>query len=423
MNWSKGQRIDDGRYEIIDRVGVGEFGHIYKAIDLKSVSFWDDGIVLIKTIDEQHQYQTNFDRFQEAFTNDAVVAGYMSPYLAKVGRLFGEDKIWAIIEDINRKNLENYIIYEGKLSPNQAVEIIQQIGGAVNYVGSQLLHRNIKPANIKFTGAQCSNIVVLNDIGLRAFIAELSHRTTVDWIDRSALERTNHYGDFQYIHDLATTLYACITGNLTPSPDIQIIRNSLLSFQQLNSPLRNSINQAILIGLSLKPEDILSKEDTLPKITLEEWLNLMPLLLFKPNKEYILSKFRCGQRTFNLIDFSDLQLQKVHLPKIVFVKVNCNRINFQGAYLNEGKFESTDLHSAVLKNVSLNKASFNHSNLQNANLRGADLSDATFEDTNLQGANFCGAHLKGAKISEEQLKQTKTNFLTIFPNGKRGGSW
>jgi serine/threonine protein kinase, bacterial len=31
--------------------------------------------------------------------------------------------------------------------------------------------------------------------------------------------------------------------------------------------------------------------------------------------------------------------------------------------------------------------------------------------------------LKGVKVTEDQLNQAKTNFMTVFPNGKRGGFW
>jgi serine/threonine-protein kinase len=137
----------------------------------------------------------------------------------------------------------------------------------------------------------------------------------------------------------------------------------------------------------------------------------------------LLAAFRRGQRSFNEIDLSNLNLAKAHLPSMILVNSICAQINFQGANLAGSKFEKADLSGAVLKDALLNRCYFSHANLQNADLRGADLSDAYLNYANLSGANLSGANLKGAKISDEQLAQAKTNFMTVFPNGKRGGFW
>jgi serine/threonine protein kinase, bacterial len=137
----------------------------------------------------------------------------------------------------------------------------------------------------------------------------------------------------------------------------------------------------------------------------------------------VLSAFKKGQRTFNEIDLSDLQLANAHLPGITLVKANCTKSNFQGANLAAGKFESANFTDSILRDAALARTYFSHANLQNADLRGADLTDAYLNYANLQGANLCGANLKGVKVTEEQLSLAKTNFMTVFPNGKRGGFW
>jgi serine/threonine-protein kinase len=137
----------------------------------------------------------------------------------------------------------------------------------------------------------------------------------------------------------------------------------------------------------------------------------------------LLAAFRRGQRSFNEIDLSNLNLAKAHLPSMILANSICAQINFQGANLAGSKFEKADLSGAILKDAVLNRCYFSHANLQNADLRGADLSDAYLNYANLNGANLSGANLKGAKISDDQLAQAKTNFMTVFPNGKRGGFW
>ena len=143
----------------------------------------------------------------------------------------------------------------------------------------------------------------------------------------------------------------------------------------------------------------------------------------KLDAKSVLEAFRRGQRTFSEMDINGLDLSKAHLPGITLSNANCSQINLQGANLAGGKFEKADLSGAVMKDAVLSKGYFSYANLQNADLRGADLTEAYLNYANLHGANLCGANLKGVKISEAQLSQAKTNFMTVFPNGKRGGFW
>jgi serine/threonine protein kinase, bacterial len=143
----------------------------------------------------------------------------------------------------------------------------------------------------------------------------------------------------------------------------------------------------------------------------------------KLDAQGVLAAFRRGQRTFSEMDINSLDLSKAHLPGIALSNANCAYINLQGANLSGGKFDKADLSGAVLKDAVLSRGYFSYANLQNADLRGADLSEAYLNYANLHGANLCGANLKGVKVTEDQLNQAKTNFMTVFPNGKRGGFW
>lgn len=149
----------------------------------------------------------------------------------------------------------------------------------------------------------------------------------------------------------------------------------------------------------------------------------VPREQLKLDAQGVLAAFRRGQRTFSEMDISSLDLSKAHLPGITLSSANCAYINLQGANLAAGKFDKADLSGAVLKDTVLSKGYFSYANLQNADLRGADLSEAYLNYANLHGANLCGANLKGVKVTEDQLNQAKTNFMTVFPNGKRGGFW
>ncbi len=143
----------------------------------------------------------------------------------------------------------------------------------------------------------------------------------------------------------------------------------------------------------------------------------------KMDANSLLKAYQRGQRTFNDLDISGSDLPKANLPGVTWENTNCSGGNLQNTNLSAGKFTKTNFTRACLRGANLSKSLLNYANLQDADLRGADLSEAQLSKANLQGANLCGANLRGVKMSESQLSTAKTNFLTVFPNGKRGGFW
>jgi serine/threonine protein kinase, bacterial len=137
----------------------------------------------------------------------------------------------------------------------------------------------------------------------------------------------------------------------------------------------------------------------------------------------LLKSYAKGQRNFTDVELSGLNLPKAVLPKSVWDNADISGSNLQNANLAGGKFAKTNFAETTLRGADLSQSQFANANLQAADLRGANLSGCQFSGTNLKGANLCGANLKGAKLPDDQLSMAKTNFLTIFPNGKRGGFW
>ena len=143
----------------------------------------------------------------------------------------------------------------------------------------------------------------------------------------------------------------------------------------------------------------------------------------KMDANALLKAYQRGQRTFNDLDISGSNLPKANLPGVTWENTNCSGGNLQNANLGAGKFTKTNFTRACLRGANLSRSVMDYANLQDADLRGADLSEAQLSKANLQGTNLCGANLRGVKMSESQLSMAKTNFLTVFPNGKRGGFW
>ncbi|MEB3268045.1 MAG: serine/threonine-protein kinase [Leptolyngbya sp.] len=127
-----------------------------------------------------------------------------------------------------------------------------------------------------------------------------------------------------------------------------------------------------------------------------------------------------GQRDFSMSVIPSLDLQKATLAGASFNQAKLPKANLQGADLKGANFGRADLTQASLRNANLGRAYLSNANLQGADLRGADLSYASLSQANLRGANLCGADLTGARISDDQLAMARTNWSTVYPNGKRG---
>ena len=130
-----------------------------------------------------------------------------------------------------------------------------------------------------------------------------------------------------------------------------------------------------------------------------------------------------GRRDFASHTLEMLQLPRLDFTGATFHQANLKRVNLQGSILVNADFGRANLSGANLRDANLFKAYLSNADLQDADLRGADLRNAYLLNANLRGANLGGANLNGAKISPEQFAMAKTNWMTIRPNGKRGGGW
>jgi serine/threonine-protein kinase len=140
----------------------------------------------------------------------------------------------------------------------------------------------------------------------------------------------------------------------------------------------------------------------------------------KMTAQELVQSYKKGRRDFGQQSLLSINLPQAELPGCIFHQSRMIRANFQGANLTHADFGKANLTNANLRDANLGRAYFSYTNLTNADLRGADLSYAYLNYAILDGANLCGANLSNAKVTDDQLKNAKTNWATIMPNGKRG---
>ena len=140
----------------------------------------------------------------------------------------------------------------------------------------------------------------------------------------------------------------------------------------------------------------------------------------KISAEEILAAYAAGRKDFGMKDISMQDLQKAELSESKFHNSKLIRTNLQNANLSKNNFVNCDLRQAMLRNADANKSIFKSCNMEGIDLRGANLKDCSFKNVKLKGANFCGTNLKGTNLTQEQVEEIKTNWMTVMPSGKRG---
>lgn len=256
--WTKGQRLKDGRYIVEELLGFGGFGVTYRARDQPSGQF-----VAIKTLNALQQSQPNFAARQETFVNEAMcLASCRHPHIVKVyPQLFQQDGLWCMVmEYIDGQDLASYLEDRGVLSEEEALRIIRQVGDALSYVHNQgFLHRDVKPANIILRRDNLDAVLI--DFGLaREFVPgrvqSLTNHKTEGFAPIEQYERRGDFGAYTDVYALAATLYNVLTDKSPPPANFRKEFNiPLAPPKQHNPQISDRVNDTILQGMALEPKD------------------------------------------------------------------------------------------------------------------------------------------------------------------------
>lgn len=261
MNWQPGDALLDGKYIIEKQLGRGGFGITYLARDRTNDR------VAIKTLNDKVQQRPDFAKCQQDFLNEALrIAKCTHPHIVRVEELIQHESLWCIVmEYVEGVNLAHFTEKQGPLIERDALRYIRQIGDALCLVHQQgFLHRDIKPLNI-LVRAHTSDAVLI-DFGMaRKFTPNLTQVHT-EYVTRGfapieQYDRRSLRGTYTDVYGLAATLYALVTAKIPESSimrDRSLIKHkedSLIPPQQLNPQISDRLNQAILVGMTLEPED------------------------------------------------------------------------------------------------------------------------------------------------------------------------
>jgi eukaryotic-like serine/threonine-protein kinase len=131
-----------GRYEVLDKLGEGAMGRVYRA--------WDPGVsrvVAVKTLKTDYLTRETADEYLKRFRREAQSAGGLNH--PAVVRIFDLGDDYLVMEYVEGRTLHRVIREEGRLAPEAALRLIAPVAEAVDHAHrAGIVHRDIKPANI-----------------------------------------------------------------------------------------------------------------------------------------------------------------------------------------------------------------------------------------------------------------------------------
>jgi predicted Ser/Thr protein kinase len=142
------------RYRILEKIGEGGFGHVYKALDKK-----DNMIVAIKQINVAALSMQEMIDATDAYNREITLLPKLQH--RRLPRLYGyftdEDHWYIIMQYINGETLEETLTKadKGRLPLQQVLDIGIELCDVLGYLHAQqpsVIYRDIKPSNIMVRG-------------------------------------------------------------------------------------------------------------------------------------------------------------------------------------------------------------------------------------------------------------------------------
>ncbi|MFM6192674.1 GUN4 domain-containing protein [Planktothrix sp.] len=253
--WIPGYQLRERPYIIETILGQGGFGMTYKAKHLQL-----GHQVVLKTPNAGLQNDPEYPKYVQRFIQEgktlATLCQNSHPHIVRVSDLFEENGLHCLVMDlIVGQSLWEFVQNNGRLSEAEAVNIIRQIADALVMVhNAGIIHRDAHPGNILLRN---NTSAVLIDFGLAAEImpkvmsskhpANLNFAPYEQFLEGSGKPTVD-------VYCLAASLYYAITGKLPTQALTRKLKNQALIPPNKLVRISNKINDAILKGLGLEPE-------------------------------------------------------------------------------------------------------------------------------------------------------------------------
>jgi CHASE2 domain-containing sensor protein/tRNA A-37 threonylcarbamoyl transferase component Bud32 len=280
-----------GRYDILEIIGKGSMGLVYKALDPKI-----NRLLAIKTIRFSDEFDDDvIQEIKERFFREAEIAGQLShPSIVTIHDL-GEDRdlTYMAMEYLEGEDLEKFISKKNLLPLRKVLHVVASVAEALDFAHhADVIHRDIKPANIRLlkTGG-----VKVTDFGIARAISSSRTRTgvilgTPNYMSPEQImgQKVDPRSD---IFSLGVLLYQLLTGELPFAGDnlssllYQITQVKQSALRNFNPKIPPACEQIVNKALAKNPKDRFRTASQMAKI-----LRLLVLKIEQKQRKQLVEK-------------------------------------------------------------------------------------------------------------------------------------
>lgn len=259
------------RYQILELVGQGGMGAVYKAADLVLEGRICAVKEVLPALTNSNTSAEELEQISEQFRREAsVLARLDHPNLPKVSDYFTEDgREYLVMDFVEGRDLQE--ILQDAIRRNEFLQESVVMGWAVQlldaleYMHGQtppVLHRDIKPSNIKLTPRGTIKLV---DFGLVKLVQVDETKTVTVLQGRGTVAYTpleQYGGDTGFtdarsdLYSLGATIYHLLAG--IPPVDAKerfLHPGTLTSLRQLNPAISVRTERSVFLALSMHPNE------------------------------------------------------------------------------------------------------------------------------------------------------------------------
>jgi serine/threonine protein kinase/ABC-type branched-subunit amino acid transport system substrate-binding protein len=272
----------EGRYRVVDMIGKGGFGAVYKATDER---FQSKRIVAIKEMSDAQLSPSEKTKALQDFRNEAnLLVQLKHPNLPDVSDFFEEGgKAYLVMEFIEGKTLE--VVQSEQQDPLDEHLVMGwaiQLCDVLHYLHTRpqpIIFRDMKPTNVMVTA---DGKIKLIDFGI-ARIFKTAGRKDTTLLGSHGYAPLEQYGQGQSdprsdIYALGATLYDLLTKHVPVDAPVRQVNPTLFSLpRQLNPKISPVVEAIILKAMAKEPSNrYQTAEDMYQAVAATGLINISP---------------------------------------------------------------------------------------------------------------------------------------------------